>query len=206
MVRLSEQYKKVVVPAMVKRFGYKSVMAVPKIDKVVLNCGFGKMVSGKTSGEQEKIREHILESLALIAGQKPVLTKAKKSIATFKLREGTYIGAKITLRGEKMYAFLNKLINLVLPRTRDFRGIDEKSISDSGTLSIGFKEYTPFPEIKIEKEKGIFGLEVNISTTAKTKDEALELLKLMRVPFKSAVSEGKRSEAKPELTDDLPST
>jgi len=183
-MRLVEKYKKEVVPEMMKRFGYKSVAAVPKLKKIVVNCGFGKMVIGKGSGDREKIEEYISSSLALITGQKPSLRKATKSIAAFKLREGMVVGATATLRRKRMYDFLEKLMWVVLPRSRDFRGIDPSCMTKQGDLSIGFKEYVPFPELKIEKEKGLFGLEVTISTSAKTKEEGMELLKLLGFPFK----------------------
>lgn len=183
MLNLQEKYKKEVIPEMMKVFGYKSPMAVPRINKVIVNSGFGKAVSGKGSGEREIIEKYISDSLSVIAGQKPSLRKAKKSIAAFKLREGINIGAMVTLRDKRMYGFLEKLIGLVLPRRRDFRGLSPKSISKTGELSIGLKEHTIFPEIKIEKEKGIFGLEIVIATTARNKEEALELFKLLGFPL-----------------------
>ncbi|MCL5011043.1 MAG: 50S ribosomal protein L5 [Patescibacteria group bacterium] len=183
MLRLQQKYKKEIIPAMMERFAYKSVMAVPKIDKVVVNCGFGSMTAGKGSGEREKIEEYLSKSLAAIVGQKPALRKARKSIAAFKLREGVAVGFKATLRGERMYGFLEELIGLVIPRIRDFRGIPLRSVSRTGVLAIGFKEFTVFSEIKMEKEKGIFGLEIAINTTAKTKEEAVELLRLMGMPL-----------------------
>lgn len=182
-MRLQQQYKKQVIPEMMKKFGCSNPMAVPKIEKVVVNCGFGKMVIGKGSSERDKLQDYILKSLALITGQKPALKKAKKSISTFKLRKGMGVGAQVTLRGKRMYEFLEKLIWLVLPRTRDFRGIPLKSISEKGDLTIGFKEYTPFPELSIEKEKGLFGLEVTVVTNAKNKEERVELLRLMGFPL-----------------------
>jgi len=187
MLSLSEKYKKEVIPKMIEKFGYKNPLAVPRIKKVVINCGFGMMQSGKTGSEREKIQQHILKGLALITGQNPVLRKAKKSIASFKLREGMQIGAQVTLRGNKMYEFLEKLIWLVLPRTRDFNGIPIKSFDNEGSLTIGFKEYTPFPEVIIEKEKSIFGFEVTITTTSKTREEGVELLGLMGFPIKGFV-------------------
>ncbi|MFH0739732.1 MAG: 50S ribosomal protein L5 [bacterium] len=184
MKRLQEQYNKEVIPEMVKKFGYKSIMAVPKIKKIVINCGFGKMVIGKSGGEREKAEQYISESMAAITGQKPSLNKAKKSIAAFKLREGVAVGAHCTLRKKRMFDFLEKLIWIVLPRSRDFRGIDIKAVTSQGDITIGFKEYVPFPELKVEKEKGIFGLEVTISTTAQTREEGIELLRLLGFPFK----------------------
>ncbi|MDD5750562.1 MAG: 50S ribosomal protein L5 [Candidatus Pacebacteria bacterium] len=183
MEKLYEKYNKEAVPGMMKKFGFKSVMAVPKISKVVINSGFGKTISGKSSGEREVVEKYVSDNLSAIAGQRPSLRKAKKSIANFKLREGINIGATSTLRGKRMYDFLEKLIWLVLPRRRDFRGLSANSISKTGELSIGLKEHTLFPEVRIEKEKGIFGLEVVIATTARNKQEALELFKLMGFPF-----------------------
>ncbi len=183
--RLSSRYKNEVISRMMEKFGYKSPMAVPKIEKVVINSGFGREVSGKTSSEREKFIKYILDVLARITGQRPVLQKARKSISSFKLRKGMPIGAKVVLRRQKMYDFLEKLILLVLPRTRDFRGISLKSVDREGNLTLGFKEYSPFPEVVLEKEKGIFGLEVTVVTNAKTREESIELLKLMGFPFKT---------------------
>lgn len=184
MIRLKEKYEKEVIPAMVEKFGYKNKMAVPKIEKTVINTGFGRMVSGKTSDEQKKIRETILEDLSLISGQKPILTKAKKSISTFKTREGQIIGASVTLRGIKMSDFLERLIHITLPRLRDFQGIKTSSFDKKGNLTIGISEQIAFSEILPEKTRNIFGLEVIIATTAKTKEEGIELLKLLGFPLK----------------------
>jgi large subunit ribosomal protein L5 len=184
MIRLTEQYKKEVIPAMRKKFGYKSVMAVPKLKKIVVNSGFGKTITGKTGSERDKIIEQITESLSLITGQKPVLKKAKKSISAFKLREGMLVGATVTLRGKRMYDFLEKLIWVVLPRIRDFRGLNPNSVTAEGDLTIGFKEYLPFSEVRMDKEKGVFGLEVTITTTAKTKPEGEEFFRLIGLPLK----------------------
>lgn len=183
-MRLQEQYKKEVIPKMMERFGYKNLMAVPKIEKVVINMGFGRLISGKTGDEAKKIREAILSDLSLICGQRPVLRKAKKSIAGFKIRKGMDIGAKVTLRRRKMFDFLEKLINIVLPRSRDFHGIPFKSFDSKGNLTIGIKEHLVFPEIAPEKSKFIFGFEITITTTAKTKEEGIELLKLMGFPIR----------------------
>ncbi|HOK00526.1 MAG TPA: 50S ribosomal protein L5 [Candidatus Pacearchaeota archaeon] len=185
MTRLKEKYNKEVIPQMMEKFGYKNKMAVPKIKKVVVNTGIGKMISGKTSDEQKKIYDTVLEDLSLITGQKPVLTKSKKSISAFKLREGMKIGVKVTLRGQKMYDFLERLINIVLPRTRDFKGIDLKSFDKGGNLTIAIKEHISFPEISQEKLKTIFGFEISVITNAKKRDEAIELLRLMGFPLKS---------------------
>lgn len=184
MLRLAEKYKKEVIPAMREKFGYKNPMAVPKIKKVIVNAGFGRMVTDKTSKEAEKIQKYIFDNLALITGQKPQRREAKKSISSFKLRKGMIVGARVSLGGKRMYDFLERLIWLVLPRTRDFKGLAPKTFDKEGNLTIGFKEYTPFPEIIPEKEKGIFGLEITVVTTAKNKEEGIELLKLLGFPIK----------------------
>lgn len=184
MLKLSEKYKKEVIPAMKEKFGYTNDMAVPRIEKVIVNSGFGRQVSGKTGKEGEKIQKHILNELSLITGQKPALRKAKKSISSFKLRKGMPTGAVVTLRGRKMYDFLERLIFITFPRTRDFRGIDSKLIDPKGNLCLGFKEHTSFPEISAEKEKSIFGLEIAIVTTADNKEQGLELLRLLGFPIK----------------------
>lgn len=184
MIRLKEKYQKEVIPKMIEKFGYRSQMAVPKIEKVVVNSGFGRLVTGKANDEQKKISDFILEDLSLITGQKAVLTRAKKSIATFKTRKGMPVGVVVTLRGERMYDFLERFIYFALPRTRDFRGIEQKSIDAKGNLTHGLKEHTVFIEILPEKVKNIFGLEVTVVTTAKNKEEGMELLKLMGFPIK----------------------
>lgn len=184
MLSLKEKYNKEAVLKMKEKFGYKNVMAVPKIEKIVLNTGFGKLVSGKTSDEQKKIYESISGDLGLITGQKPMITKAKRSIAGFKIREGMPLGAAVTLRGKKMYDFIERLVNISLPRSRDFKGLDEKSFDKKGNYTFAVKEDIIFPEILPEKAKIIFGFEITIRMTAKTKEEGLELLKLMGFPFK----------------------
>ncbi len=185
MLGLKEKYKKEVIPEMIKKFNYKNVMAVPKIEKVTLNVGFGSLIAKKSSDEQKKIYEFILNELALIAGQRPVLTQAKKSIAGFKIRKGMPVGAKVVLRKERMYSFLERLIHIALPRSRDFQGINPKSIDKNGNLTIGIKEHICFPEISPEKTKSIFGFEITVTTTAENREEGLELLKLMEFPIKS---------------------
>ena len=185
MLRLEEKYKKEVIPAMREKFGFSSEMAVPKIEKVVINTGFGRLVSDKSAEEQKKIYGPILEDLAIIAGQHPVITRAKKSIASFKLRQGMPVGACVTLRRQRMYDFLSRLINIGLPRSRDFRGIEEKSFDKKGNLTVSIKEHIAFPEILPEKVKNIFGLEITVATTAKTRGEGIELLKLLGFPIKS---------------------
>jgi large subunit ribosomal protein L5 len=185
MLKLQEKYQKEVVPKMMEKFGYKNKMAVPKIEKVIINTGFGKIISGKSSDEQKKIQEAVLNDLTLIAGQKPILSKAKKSIAAFKIRQGMLIGAMVSLRKKKMFDFLDRLIHIVFPRTRDFQGIQSKFFDKRGNLTIGIKEHIVFPEIMPEKVKSIFGLEVTIVTTAKDKEKGKELLKLLGFPIKS---------------------
>jgi large subunit ribosomal protein L5 len=184
MSKFKDKFNKEIVPAMREKFGYKNVMAVPKIQKVTINTGFGRPMSGKSGKDQKKVYEGILADLALITGQKPVLAKAKKSIAAFKLRQGTPVGAAVVLRKEKMYDFLERLINITLPRSRDFRGISPKSIDKQGNLTIAIKEHLVCPEILSERAKDIFGFEVTMTTTAKTKEEGLELLKLFGFPMK----------------------
>lgn len=183
-MRLQEKYKKEIAPEIMKKYGYKNIMAVPKIEKAVINSGFGRQVVGKTNDEQKKIAAAIADDLATICGQRPVLTKAKKAISTFKTRQGMVIGAAATLRGKKMYDFIERFIAIALPRSRDFRGIDSKAFDKKGNLTYGIKEHIIFPEISPEKSKSIFGFEVTIATTAKTKEEGINLLKAMGFPIK----------------------
>jgi len=185
MDRLKEKFEKVVVPKMMESFGYKNKMAVPRIEKVVINAGFGRLVAGLTKQEREKISQEIAHDLSLISGQKPLFTKARKSIAGFKVRKGMVIGAKVTLRGKRMYDFLERLIYIALPRTRDFRGIDPDSIDKNGNLTIGIKEHIVFPEVSSENVKRIFGFEITVVTNAKTREEAIELYRLLGFPLKS---------------------
>jgi len=184
MESLKKKYEKEVIPAMMKKFGYKNPMAVPRIKKVVINSCFGKEAVTKTSGEREKIQKLISQDLSLISGQAVRITKSKKSIAGFKLREGLEIAAVATLRKGRMWDFLERLIYLSLPRSRDFKGLEPKSIDKNGNLNLGFKEHISFPEIFTEKEKTIFGLQITVSTNAKSKEEGLELYKLMGFPMK----------------------
>lgn len=184
MLNLHEKYKKEVIPEMMKRFGYKSSLAVPEIEKVVVNTGFGRQVAEKSGDEQKKIEAATLQDLSLICGQKPVFKKAKKSIAAFKLREGLNIGAACTLRRKRMYDFLDRLIHIVLPRSRDFRGIDQKAFDKAGNLTIGMKEHIAFPEILSEKARSIFGLEITVVTDAKDREKGIQFLKLMGFPIK----------------------
>jgi len=185
IIHLKDKYKKEVIPKMKEKFGYKNDMAVPSIKKVVVNVGFGRYVTNKTPQEREKFINFLLNDLALITGQKPVLKNAKKSISSFKLRKGMPVGAVCTLRGQRMYDFLERLIHIALPRSRDFKGIDQKSIDKNGNLTIGIKEHIVFPEVSPEKAKQIFGLEVSVVTNAKTREEGLELFKLLGFPIKN---------------------
>ena len=185
MISLLEKYKNEAVPGMMEKFGYKNKMAVPKIEKAIVNTGFGRQIVAKTSEEQKKFINYILECLSNICGQKAVPTPARKAIAGFKIRKGMLIGAKVTLRKKKMIDFLERLINITLPRTRDFQGIDQKSVDQNGSLTISIKEHIAFPEILPERAKDIFGLEVTVVTTAKTKEEGLELFKLLGFPVRS---------------------
>lgn len=184
MEKLREKYQKEVIPQMREKFGYKNDMAVPRIKKVVVNSSFGKDAVLKTSSEREKMQEIIIQDLALITGQRPKIVKSKKSIAGFKLRQGLEIAAVVTLRKEKMWSFLERLIHLSLPRLRDFKGIAQKSIDKNGNLSIGFREHISFPEIFAEKEKTIFGLEITITVNAKNSEEGLELFRALGFPIR----------------------
>lgn len=184
MLKLKNKYQKEAMPQMIEKFGYKSPMAVPRIKKVVVNTGFGREAVSKTGDELKKLQETVLESLSLICGQRAVLTSAKKAISSFKLRKGLPIGAMVTLRGKRMYDFLERVINAVLPRSRDFRGIDSKSIDGQGNLTFAIKEHIVFPEISQEKSRQIFGLEITVVTNSRSREEGLELLKLIGFPIK----------------------
>ena len=175
--RLKAMYKNEVVPALVKRFGYENVNQGPKIDKIVLNMGLGDVK------DNSKSLQLAVEELKVIAGQKPVITKAKKSVANFKVRENQDVGAKVTLRGNQMYDFFDKLVSIALPRVRDFRGVSTKSFDGRGNYALGIKEQLIFPEIEFDKIEKIRGFDVCIVTTAKNDEEARELLKLMGMPF-----------------------
>ncbi|HTS51059.1 MAG TPA: 50S ribosomal protein L5 [Bryobacteraceae bacterium] len=176
--RLRHHYKERVVPALVKEFGYKNVMAVPKIDKVSVNIGLGEAT------QNAKLMDGAVNELGQIAGQKPVITKAKKSIAAFKLREGMSIGAMVTLRGDRMYEFLDRLMNVALPRVRDFRGVSSKSFDGRGNYTLGVKDQLIFPEIDYNKVEKVKGMNISITTTARTDAEGLALLKHMGMPFR----------------------
>ena len=178
MNRLEEKYKKEVVPSLMEKYNYKTVMLVPKIEKIVVNTGVGDALANS------KNLEAAVSDLAKITGLKPIETKAKKSIAAFKVREGHKIGCKVTLRGERMYEFLDKLISIGLPRVRDFRGLSSKSFDGRGNYTIGIKEQLIFPEINFDEVEKVRGMDIVIVTTAKNNEEAFELLKELGVPFR----------------------
>jgi len=175
--QLKEKYKKDVVPRLMEHFGYKNVMEVPRLEKISLNIGLGEAITNA------KALEAAERDLAAISGQHPVITRSKKSIAAFKLRVGMPIGMKVTLRGERMYQFFERLVNVTLPRMREFRGVSKNSFDGRGNYTLGFKEQTIFPEIEYDKVDKVRGLEVSIATTAKTNEEAKQLLELLGVPF-----------------------
>ena len=177
--RLAEVYRSEVVPGLVKEFSYKSVMEVPRITKIVLNMGVGEAVADK------KVLDYAVGDMTLIAGQKPIITKAKKSIAGFKIRDGYPIGCKVTLRGPRMYEFLDRLISVAIPRIRDFRGISAKSFDGRGNFNMGVREQIIFPEVEYDKIDVLRGLNVTITTTAKTDEEARSLLSAFRFPFRN---------------------
>ena len=177
MARLQETYKKDVAPALLAKFGYKSVMQIPKLDKVVINVGAGE------ARDNSKVIDAILSDLSQITGQKAVVCKARKSVANFKLREGMNIGAKVTLRGERMYEFVDRLFNVALPRVRDFHGINGNSFDGRGNYSFGIKEQLIFPEIEYDKIDALRGMDISFVTTAQTDEEAKALLKALGAPF-----------------------
>ncbi len=175
--RLKEQYQNEIVDAMVKKFGYKNIMEVPKLDKVVVNMGVGE------AKENAKLLESAIKDMETVTGQKAVTTKAKNSVANFKIREGMAIGCKVTLRGERMYEFVDRLINLALPRVRDFRGVNPNAFDGRGNYALGIKEQLIFPEIEYDKIDKVRGMDVIFVTTAKTDEEARELLAQFNMPF-----------------------
>ncbi len=177
MSRLRDIYQNEIVDAMMKKFGYKNAMQVPKLEKVVINMGVGE------AKENSKILDSACRDLEIISGQKPVITKAKKSVANFKVREGMSIGCKVTLRGERMYEFVDRLINLALPRVRDFRGVNPNSFDGRGNYALGIKEQLIFPEIDYDTVDKVRGMDIIFVTTAKTDEEARELLRLFNMPF-----------------------
>lgn len=178
MPRLREQYRSEIVPALVKRFGYSNIMAVPRLEKTVINMGLGEAI------QNAKILDSAVDELGRIAGQRPVITRARKSIANFKLRENMPIGAAVTLRGDRMYEFLDRLMNVALPRVRDFRGVPTRSFDGRGNYTLGLRDQLIFPEIDYAKVDQIKGMNVTIVTTAGTDDEARELLRLFGMPFR----------------------
>ena len=177
--RIKEKYLNEAVPALQQKFGYKNVMQIPKLSKIVINMGLGDCK------DNPKALEVAVKELATISGQKPMVTKARKSIANFKLREGMNVGAKVTLRGDRMYEFTDKLVSIVLPRVRDFRGVSAKAFDGRGNYSLGVREQLIFPEIEYDKVEKIRGMEMVFVTTAKTDEEAKELLRLMGMPFQA---------------------
>ena len=179
MARLKTYYTEEVTPVLIKEHGYKNAMQVPRLEKIVVNMGLGEAI------QNSKILDGAVSELAMIVGQKPVITKARKSIATFKLRQGMSIGCMVTLRRERMYEFLDRLVNVAIPRIRDFRGISPRSFDGRGNFSMGINEHYIFPEIDYDKIDKVKGLNITIVTTAKTDDEARHLLKLMGVPFRN---------------------
>ena len=179
MEKLRQQYKEEVIPALMKKFNYKSVMEVPKLEKIVINIGLGDLK------DNPKALDNAMNDLSIITGQKPIVTKARKSIAAFKLREGAKIGCKVTLRSGKMYDFVYKLFNVALPRVRDFRGVSKNSFDGRGNYSMGVKEQLIFPEIEYDKVDKLRGMDIIFVTTAKSDEEAKELLSLLGMPFKA---------------------
>ena len=177
MSRLKEQYQNEIVDAMIKKFGYKNIMEVPKLDKVVINMGVGE------AKDNAKVLESAIADMEKIAGQKAVVTRAKNSVANFKIREGMPIGCKVTLRGERMYEFVDRLVNLALPRVRDFRGVNPNAFDGRGNYALGIKEQLIFPEIEYDKIDKVRGMDVIFVTTAKTDEEARELLRQFNMPF-----------------------
>lgn len=177
MARLKDMYNETIVDAMMKKFGYKNIMEVPKLDKIVVNMGIGE------AKDNPKVLDNAVSDMETITGQKAVLTKAKKSVANFKIREGMNIGCKTTLRGEKMYEFLDRLVNLALPRVRDFRGVNPNAFDGRGNYALGIKEQFIFPEIEYDKIDKTRGMDIIIVTTARTDEEARELLTLFNMPF-----------------------
>ena len=177
MSRLKDLYSNEIKDAMVKKFGYKNVMQIPKLDKIVINMGVGE------AKENAKVLDTAIKDLETITGQKAVVTRAKKSVANFKLREGMPIGCKVTLRGEKMYEFVDRLVNLALPRVRDFRGVNPNAFDGRGNYALGIKEQIIFPEIEFDKVDKVRGMDIIFVTTAKTDEEARELLTLFNMPF-----------------------
>jgi large subunit ribosomal protein L5 len=179
MSRLKERYQKEIVPALAKEYSYKNVMAIPKLEKIVINIGMGEAI------QNSKLLDAAVDELSMIAGQRPVITRAKKSIASFKLRKGMSIGCMVTLRGERMYEFLDRMVSIALPRVRDFRGLSTKSFDGRGNYTIGLRDQLIFPEIDYAKVNKIKGMNITLATTAKTDDEARALLRHLGIPFRN---------------------
>ncbi|MFN8009309.1 MAG: 50S ribosomal protein L5 [Terriglobia bacterium] len=179
MSRLRERYQKEIAPAMAKQYQYKNVMAIPKLEKIVINIGLGEAI------QNSKLLDGAVDELSQIAGQRPVITRAKKSIASFKLRKGMAIGCMVTLRGERMYEFLDRMVSIALPRVRDFRGLSTKSFDGRGNYTIGLRDQLIFPEIDYAKVNKIKGMNITLATTAKTDDEARTLLRHLGIPFRN---------------------
>lgn len=178
MARLQKKYNEEVKPALMKKFNYKNEMEVPRLEKIVINMGVGE------AKENPKLLDEAMKDLAMISGQKPVITRAKKSIASFKVRQGMPIGCKVTVRGKRMYEFFDKLVNVALPRVRDFNGVSPKSFDGRGNFALGIKEQLVFPEISYDDVETVRGMDIIITTTAETDEEARELLRLLGMPFK----------------------
>ncbi len=179
MARLKERYREEIVPQLMKAFKYRNVMQVPRIEKVVVNIGAGE------AKDNPKLLDQLVEDLALITGQRPVVTRAKKSIANFHLRQGMPVGCRVTLRGERMYEFLDRMLNVALPRVRDFKGVSGKGFDGRGNYTLGIQEHVIFPEVDLEKVEKVKGMNVCITTTAETDEEAKELLRLLGMPFRN---------------------
>lgn len=179
MSRLKERYQKEIIPALTKEYSYKNIMAIPKLEKIVINIGMGEAI------QNSKLLDAAVDELSLIAGQRPVITRAKKSIASFKLRKGMTIGCMVTLRGERMYEFLDRMVSVALPRVRDFRGLSTKSFDGRGNYTIGLRDQLIFPEIDYAKVNKIKGMNITLATTAKTDDEARTLLRYLGIPFRN---------------------
>lgn len=177
MTRLQDKYQKEVIPAMIEKFGYKNIMEVPKLEKIVINMGVGE------AKENQKVLESAVNDLTLIAGQKPILTRAKKSVANFKIRENMPLGCKVTLRKSQMFEFADKLVSIALPRVRDFRGVSSKAFDGRGNYSLGIKEQLIFPEIEYDKIDKVRGMDIIFVTSANTDEEARELLRFLGMPF-----------------------
>lgn len=189
-MNLKEKYQKEIVPKMMAKFGYTNIMAVPRLTKVVVNSGVGK------NAKEQAFIDSVVSSLSRITGQKPVQTKAKQSISAFKTRKGMVIGVAVTLRNKRMFDFVEKLINITFPRIRDFRGISQKQMDNKGNLAVGFKEHIAFPEIKADEADNIHGLGICLATTAKNREQGLELFKLMGFPFTTEDVEAKSKKSK----------